>query len=157
LIEIVCPPPSIRIPLLPRSGKFGTPLARMHLENASVELVELECLPLGALDLEVRLEAVVELVPVGELEPQAAMTVAVASTATTASNLVSRHGCLTQLCMSVSFRRPGWVLTGQLAATVRLAREQVGKRRVYLTVTDERAFCPYGAVLPPALPAGHNG
>jgi DNA-binding response OmpR family regulator len=129
----------------------------MHLENASVELVALERLPLDALDLEVRLEAVVELVPVGELEPQAAMSVAIASTATTASNLVSRNGCLTQLCMSVSLRRPGWVLTGQLAGTVRLAREQVGKRRVYLTVTDDRASSPHGAALPPALRAGHNG
>ena len=46
------PVPSIRIPLLLRSGKFGTPLARMHLENASVELVEVELLPVEELDPE---------------------------------------------------------------------------------------------------------
>jgi hypothetical protein len=95
LTEIVCPLASIRIPLLLRSGKFGTPLARMHLENASVELVELEPLPLDELDPEGRLDAVGELlVPVGELEPQAAMIVVAASAATTAGSLVCRNGCL---------------------------------------------------------------
>jgi hypothetical protein len=39
LTEMACPLPSIRIPSLLKSGKFGTPSARMHRENPSVELV----------------------------------------------------------------------------------------------------------------------
>ncbi len=56
LTETVCPLASIRIPLPLRSGKLGTPLARMHLENASVGPVGLEVLPAG------ESEAVVHLV-----------------------------------------------------------------------------------------------
>ncbi len=52
LTEIVCALPWISIPLRPRSGKFGTPLARMQLENASVEPVDSEPLPVEALEPE---------------------------------------------------------------------------------------------------------
>jgi hypothetical protein len=66
----------------------------MHLENTSVELGECEPLELDAPDPEVRREAVVEVVRTGELEPQVAMAVVAASTATTAPSLVSRNGRL---------------------------------------------------------------
>lgn len=95
LTEIVCPLASIRIRLLLRSGKFGTPLARMHLENGNAEPVELEPLPLDELDPEGRLDAVAELfATVGELEPQAAMIVVAASAAKAAGSLVCPNGCL---------------------------------------------------------------
>jgi len=61
--------PWISIPLPPRSGKFGTPLARMHFENAS-ELVELEPLLIEAL--------APELLGLAE-EPQAATAMAQAT------------------------------------------------------------------------------
>jgi hypothetical protein len=48
LTEMVWAFPWISIPLPLRSGKFATPLARMHFENAS-ELVELEPLLVEAL------------------------------------------------------------------------------------------------------------
>jgi len=48
LTEIVWAFPWISIPLLLKSGKFGTRLARMHFEKASVEPVELEPLPVDA-------------------------------------------------------------------------------------------------------------
>jgi len=82
LTDTVCAFPSIRIPLSFKSGKLGTPLARMHLENASVELAALEPLPAGGLEL------------VGELEPQAAIVVVAASAAAAASSRAGRCGCV---------------------------------------------------------------
>ena len=64
LTDSVCPLASILIPLLPRSGKFGTPWLRMQFENASVELVELE--PLA---VEVLAALVGELVGLVEVDP----------------------------------------------------------------------------------------
>jgi hypothetical protein len=126
LTEIVCPLPSISIPLPLRSGKFGTPLARMHLENASVQLVE----P-GALAEEAE-----EAETVGELdEPQAATEVAAASAAATVSSRTCRNGRLSWLC--IGSPSPLWVQSRQPAVTVRRSREQLGKRVVYLAVTDD--------------------
>jgi hypothetical protein len=50
LTEMVWAFPWISIPLLLKSGKSGTPLARMHFEKASVEPGELEPLPVDALE-----------------------------------------------------------------------------------------------------------
>ena len=88
LTEIVCPLASIRIPLLLKSGKFGTPLARMHLENASVELVELEPLPVDGPD------PVGALDPAGEFEQQAAIVAAAASAPAAVSNRAGRNACV---------------------------------------------------------------
>jgi hypothetical protein len=56
--------------VLLKSGKFGTPLARMHFEKASVEPIELEALSVDALDPE----------PLGLPEdPQAATAIAQAT------------------------------------------------------------------------------
>jgi hypothetical protein len=52
----------------------------MHFENASVELVRLELLPLGELEL------------VGELAPHAAVVIAAASTAAAVSSRTGRNG-----------------------------------------------------------------
>jgi len=87
LTEIVCPVPSIRIPLLLKSGKFGTPLARMHLENASVELVGLEARLGGEFEL------------FGVLEPQAATVVAAASAAAAVSSRAGRSDRVRWSCI----------------------------------------------------------
>jgi hypothetical protein len=80
LTDSVCPLPSILIPSLPRSGKFGTPWLRMQFENARVELVELEPLPVEALAPPVdELVGLGEVDPFGELELQAAITIAAAT------------------------------------------------------------------------------
>jgi hypothetical protein len=68
----------IRMVLGLMSGKLGTPLARMQLEKASVELDDFRL--------------VEELGPEGELEPHAAMLVAAASAAAAVSNRPGRIG-----------------------------------------------------------------
>jgi hypothetical protein len=45
--------PWISIRSLVKSGKFGTPFARMHFEKASVEALELDPLPVDVLEPEV--------------------------------------------------------------------------------------------------------
>lgn len=52
LTEIVWAFPWISIPWLLKSGKFGTPLARMQFEKTSVEPVESEPPPVDALEPE---------------------------------------------------------------------------------------------------------
>jgi hypothetical protein len=80
LTEIVRPLAAILMPLPPRSGKFGTPWLRMHLENASEALTAAERSG-DELDAVARPAALDGLVPVGELEPQAATS----NTATSAA------------------------------------------------------------------------
>jgi hypothetical protein len=52
LIEIEWAFPWISIPWPLKSGKFGTPSARMHFEKASVEPVELDAMAVEVLELE---------------------------------------------------------------------------------------------------------
>lgn len=102
LTEIVCPLAAILMPFLLRSGKLGTPLARMHLEKASVALAETD-LRGEEFDRVVRpdlagelapvesFEAVGDPVPVDALEPQAAMISAAASAATNPESRLGRN------------------------------------------------------------------
>jgi hypothetical protein len=75
LTEIVRPRAAILMPLPPRSGKLGTPWLRMHLENPSDALAATERSG-DELDAVARPAALGGLVPVGELEPQAATSAA---------------------------------------------------------------------------------
>jgi hypothetical protein len=101
LTEIVCPVASICIPLFFKSGKFGTPLARMHLENVSVESVELEPLPADECD------AVAELELLGEADPHAAIVVAAASAAAAVSSRARRIGPVGCSCIGSPSGRSG--------------------------------------------------
>jgi hypothetical protein len=90
LTDTVDPRLPIRIPLPFRSGKFGTPSARMHVENASVELVGFEPPPGDRLE------------PVGELEPQAVTVVAATSAAVAVSSWAERRACVCMVFGSAS-------------------------------------------------------
>ena len=88
--------------MLLRSGKLGTPLERMHLENASAGLVELV-----ALLLVEEPEAVDELV-----EPHAAIAIAAASAAATVTTRADRCDCvglcIRSLCRGRTFVPASW-------------------------------------------------
>jgi hypothetical protein len=71
----------------------------MHLENASVELVELEIRPAEEVDPDVGVDAVGELGLVGELEPHAATVVAAANAAAAVRSQASRSGGVRRSCM----------------------------------------------------------
>jgi hypothetical protein len=101
LTEIVWPLPWINILLLLKSGKFGTPLARMHLENASVEPADVELLPVDEFDP-------VDEFLVDEFEPHAAIVVAAASAAVAVSSQAGRNGRVRSRISSLR-RRSGWL------------------------------------------------
>jgi hypothetical protein len=133
-------------PLLLTSGKFGTPLARMQLENASVEPVEMELLPVEALVPAGELVRLAAVEPAGALEPQAAIVVAAASAATALSSRIARDGPLRWLCIGLLPRCPGgcgflsW--RGRYGA---VGNNSVSVRFGYVAVTDKRPSCPDGA------------
>jgi hypothetical protein len=110
----------------------------MHLENASVEEVEVGPLPVEALEWVGELVRPGAVDPVGALEPQPAIVVVAASAAVAVSSPAGRNRGLRWFCIGSPSGLPGWVRSRELAVTVGRGREQLGKRGCYLAFTDDR-------------------
>ena len=129
LTEIVRPLAAILMPLPPRSGKFGTPWMRMHLENASEALAAAERSG-DELDAVARPAALGELVPVGELEPHAATSNAAPSAAIALRSRAGGVGRRFIWCVSVVPRmtlRRAACRAGRYSPVSRLRQSQAGR------------------------------
>src|ERR1700733_10974518 len=107
LTDKVSPLPWMSIPLSLRSGKFGTPLARMQLENPSVEPFEMELLPVEALAPAGEVVRLAAVESAGALEPHAAIVVTAASAATALRSRIARDGRVRWLYIGLLPRCPG--------------------------------------------------